>query len=270
MRGTERPATAPLSLVRGLQERAARAVPAVDQTILDGCWLRSTDSATTWWAGASLLHGDRAEADLPRAVDEAERFYTDRGAPALFQVCPACPPGLDIELARRGYVRRGVMSLLVADSSKVAQTATALSLHVDVTETLNDRWFAHLLTAQGMDADAEAEWRLLRGVEHPSGYATAFVADRAVAVGRAVRERDWAGLFSMATVEEARRQGAGRAVLAALAAWAADQDAGRLYLQVTEASTAAVGLYRRAGFEQACTYHYRGSKCLGERGMSDL
>jgi GNAT superfamily N-acetyltransferase len=61
----------------------------------------------------------------------------------------------------------------------------------------------------------------------------------------------------MATLRDARRIGAARAVLVALADWAHAAGAHRMYLQVTDESSAAVRLYRHAGFGVAGTYHYR-------------
>jgi GNAT superfamily N-acetyltransferase len=61
----------------------------------------------------------------------------------------------------------------------------------------------------------------------------------------------------MATLPDSRRLGAARAVLTALTEWADSAGAHRMYLQVTEERSAAVRLYRRAGFRVAGTYHYR-------------
>jgi Acetyltransferase (GNAT) family len=60
----------------------------------------------------------------------------------------------------------------------------------------------------------------------------------------------------MAILPDARRRGAGGAVLAALADWAVSQGFSRLYLQVEQNNTAALRLYRRTGFEEVCIYHY--------------
>jgi ribosomal protein S18 acetylase RimI-like enzyme len=46
-------------------------------------------------------------------------------------------------------------------------------------------------------------------------------------------------------------------VLAALARWAAERGARRLYLQVERDNPAALGLYARAGFRERYGYHYR-------------
>ena len=67
----------------------------------------------------------------------------------------------------------------------------------------------------------------------------------------------WAGVFGMATVPAARRTGAARAVLGALAAWAAERGAVGLYLQVEGDNAPALRLYESAGFAEAARYSYR-------------
>jgi ribosomal protein S18 acetylase RimI-like enzyme len=54
-----------------------------------------------------------------------------------------------------------------------------------------------------------------------------------------------------------RRRGLAVAVMAALAAWAAEQSVRRMYLQVADANAAALGLYRRLGFGRHHRYRYR-------------
>jgi ribosomal protein S18 acetylase RimI-like enzyme len=78
-----------------------------------------------------------------------------------------------------------------------------------------------------------------------------------VAVGLGVLEQGWVGVFCMNTRPEFRRQGAGQAVLRALAGWGDEAGATRMYLQVMEENQPAGGLYTRAGFGTLYTYHYR-------------
>jgi N-acetylglutamate synthase len=61
----------------------------------------------------------------------------------------------------------------------------------------------------------------------------------------------------MVTAPQARRRGAAGQVLAAIAAWAAQQSAPRLYLQVEQSNVPATQLYRACGFTEIATYHYR-------------
>jgi GNAT superfamily N-acetyltransferase len=242
--------------VRRLQERAARALPAADVEDADGWWLRHAPGCS-WWIGTVLPHGEAAPDDLARRVAAAERFYADRGAAARFQVTPgACPDRLDALLAARGYRRESPVSLRAAPTSLVLERlAPPAEVRVDVADRPDPAWFDTWLAVHGGDPDAE--WGLLARVELPCGYARATVGDEVVAVGRAVADTGWAGVFGMATRPRARGQGAGGAVLAALAGWALAHGNDGVYLQVERDNAPALRLYERAGFAEVCAYHYR-------------
>ena len=241
-----------------IQHRAARAVPAAAQDYREGCWLRYGDSEATWWAGAVLMHGSRQSPGLRTSIATAEDFYAARRAPARFQVCPACPADLDEELSRRRYAVKSVISLQVATAECMAAQPSAPSLQVDISEELTDEWFQLMLMAgHGQVADPAPEWRLQQRVNALSAYATASISGQQVAAGRAVADTGWVGMFNMTTLPHARRRGAASAVLAALADWAISQGCPQMYLQVERDNTAALRLYRHAGFEELCTYHYR-------------
>ena len=200
-----------------------------------------------------LPHG--VPVDLPGRIRTAEEFYAARGAPARFQISPAGPAGLDGALAGRGYRLDCPMSLCSAPTVRVVDRPAAADVKVDDRPT--DGWFAAWLAVHGTGADAAPDRDLLRRVDRPSGYACVVTGAGVVAVGRAVADTGWAGVFGMATLPAARRTGAGGQVLAALARWAAEQGAAHLYLQVERDNAAARRLYDRAGFTELCRYHYR-------------
>ena len=108
-------------LVRGLQERAAQAFPAVILEHLGGWWLRYADSGA-WWASSVLPHGDAAPSDLPGKIESVETFYARHGTRARFQISPgAAPAGLDEALAARGYRADSPMSLQSAPNGSVTE-----------------------------------------------------------------------------------------------------------------------------------------------------
>ncbi|MGK5741070.1 GNAT family N-acetyltransferase [Micromonospora sp. URMC 103] len=242
---------------RDLQERAARALPAEHVTWVDGWWLRDAPRCS-WWVGSVLPHGPADPAHLPHRVVTAERFYADRGAVARFQICPgACPDGLDGFLAARGYRRDSPMSLQVAATADVAGGTPSGALPVRVDDRPTADWFEVWRAVHGDGADPVAERAMLDRVTLPTAYARGVLGDDVVAVGRAVADGGWVGVFGMATLPGARGRGAARAVLAALARWAAGQRADRMYLQVERGNDPALRLYGRAGFRQLAAYHYR-------------
>lgn len=244
-------------LVRRLQERAARALPAEHVEHVGGWWLRRSTSCA-WWVGTVLPHAAAGPKELVRRVAGAERFYAMHGTTARFQISPrACPAALDTLLADRGYGRESPMSLQVAATTQVSACAPSESVQVRLDDVPTTAWFEVWHAVHGHGGDRRTEWNMLRRVERPSAYASAMIGDSVVAVGRVVADDGWAGVFGMATVPHARGTGAGRSVLAALADWADAQQADRLYLQVECGNIPALRLYERAGFGAVCTYHYR-------------
>ena len=83
-----------------------------------------------------------------------------------------------------------------------------------------------------------------------------FLADEPAAVGNAVVQGGWVGIFGMATQPCYRRRGLGRSVLRTLLAWGAEHGALSAYLQTEERNYAAQTLYFREGFDRAYRYHY--------------
>lgn len=244
-------------VVRGLQERAARALPAEHVTDVGGWWLRHAPSCA-WWVGTVLPHGAARPGELVRRVVGAEEFYAGHRAAARFQISPgACPEGLDTVLAERGYRRQSSMSLQAVSTARVLKQAPTPSLRVRLDDRPTHAWFEIWHALHGHGRDSRSEWDMLGRVERPCAYACAVIGDDVVAVGRAVADTGWAGVFGMATLPEARGKGAGCNVLAALADWAGAHEADRMYLQVEHDNVPALRLYERMGFSEICGYHYR-------------
>ena len=244
--------------VGSLQERAARAMPAEHVEIVDGWWLRHAPRSA-WWIGTVLPHGTSETADeLTHRIAAAENFYAQRHTAARFQITPgACAAGLDGQLAARGYRRESPMSLCTASVADVLERLPVDGMRVALTDRPTGPWFEAWYAVHGAGTDRGAGREQFERVPGASGYACAVVGDEVVAVGRVVADTGWVGVFGMATLPRARGRGAARAVLAALARWAAARRIERAYLQVERGNAAALRLYEGAGFTQLCGYHYR-------------
>lgn len=241
-----------------LEGLAFRAWPAAEVLERGGWRLRFTSGVTrranSVWPGPPAGTG----ADLDTRVDEALAFYAARGCPPRFQVSPwAEPAGLDEALAARGFEREAPVSVQVADTERVALPEPGGDLAARTTEAPSEEWLALAVGRSRFAAVAPVFGGILERLGDRAGYAWVRLDGAPVGVGLGVVEGGWCGVFHLLTVPEARRRGAARAVLAALAGWARTRGARRLYLQVERANAAALALHRGAGFREAYGYHYR-------------
>jgi ribosomal protein S18 acetylase RimI-like enzyme len=241
-----------------LQERAARAVPAGAVMRIGPWWLRHAPGCS-WWIGSVLPHGgaDSTRAELEALIRAAEAYTAERGIPTMLQMTPgAVHPDLDAVLEARGYERQASVSLQTATTADVLALAPRGALRVRLDERPTREWFDVWHSVAGGDPDPQ--WRLLRRIASERvAYASVELGDEPVAVGRAVAEDGWAGVFGMATRPQARGKGAAAAVLAALADWAAVNAAPYMYLQVEHENTGAMRLYGRVGFGELVPFHFR-------------
>jgi GNAT superfamily N-acetyltransferase len=250
------------ALGRALEELAHRAWPPIRERRLDGWVLResrgSSRRGNSVWARAPVT-------DLIAALREVRKFYTEAGLPPTFQITPVSQPSsLRDALDGAGYDDGGATDVCVADTDDLLAALGHGPLTGDgrMTVTLATHPSPTWLEVAGQVLSTFSSQRpgslsVLSALTAPTCYALLRIDSRPVAVGRAVSERGWMGIYSMATLPAARGHGAARSVLAALTDWATDAGARRAYLQVEETSTEARRLYVNVGFRPAYRYTYR-------------
>ncbi len=222
-----------------------------------GGWRLRAARGFTSRANSVLPLGDPG-APLDDAVATAEAFYRERGLPPRFAV-PAPLDGwdddpLDAVLAGRGYAVVTPTVVMTAAAAAVAESVHHAASRVDLDPAPDDAWRS-LYRYRGQQLPAFASDVLTGG--GPLAFASVREEGRTVAVGRAALAGRWAGVTAMEVAADRRRRGLGRAVLAALAAWAARSGARGLYLQVAEENGAGRALYERCGFGAHHRYRYR-------------
>ncbi|SDK72209.1 Acetyltransferase (GNAT) family protein [Nonomuraea jiangxiensis] len=196
--------------------------------------------------------------DLDGAIEAAEEFYREREQRCVFSLGPNAAPGLEDELARRGYEPVDPTIIMAGTSlSDFLDGATVGYGRGDSQVRIEGRpWAGWLETWWAVDgrftSEIEVAERICTGV--PAWYAAYEEDGVAVAVGRGVPQGDTLGIYCMATLPQARRRGLARRVLRALIRHSGTKSA---YLVTTAPNQAAQALYRSEGFEAAGSYHYR-------------
>jgi ribosomal protein S18 acetylase RimI-like enzyme len=98
---------------------------------------------------------------------------------------------------------------------------------------------------------------ILRNIRRPAGFAVASDEHGSpAAVGFAVEEDGWIGMFGVVTRTDQRRRGIGRRLIHSLLNWGRAGGAKNAYLQVVHSNEPAQSLYRQFDFAPAYAYRY--------------
>jgi ribosomal protein S18 acetylase RimI-like enzyme len=170
------------------------------------------------------------------------------------------PAGLDRHLADLGMARIDdtrvmVLASLDALTAEGAEAFDVRPIEATDPETFAD-WVGRARGSSAGERSAHAERIGKPAVPHHAVLAKDERGD-VVAAGLAVVEGDVAGLYDVFTAEAARGRGHAERVCRHLLAYAATQGATVGYLQVDAANEVARRIYRRLGFADGYSYHYR-------------
>lgn len=238
------------NLIEHLEAVSMTALPALRTAFLDGWVLRFSAGFTR--RGNSVHPLYTVPDDLEAAVAVCERLYDRHGLPTIFKHTPAVPSALVDLLLARGYQLEPGASVQVA-STRGLPDSGIVEIEPELTEEwltayfrLNERPVAHMPIMRDM----------LTRIPCPAGFAALRHNGQIVAVGLGVADRDWVGLYDIATDAAQRRQGLGRRLVSGLMHWGDQQGASQAYLQVHPLNTPALNLYAQLGFREVYPYTY--------------
>ena len=239
-------------LVRALEMHSALAWPAPEIVQVNGWEVRFTPGSRSRRINCVTPIAP-ASGTLDDTLALAKKLCDARALPCTLRVTPLGGAELATWLDAKGHGMTGdATSVQVAPLGRLAPTDTS----VRIAATCDAGWLAGLAASGAEREERDLVGRLLARVDAPQGFALIADDSGALAVGRAVVMNGLAGLFHIATAPAARRQGHGRAIVAALLQWAREQGAMRAYLQVLAANAPALALYRTFGFREAYRYDY--------------
>jgi GNAT superfamily N-acetyltransferase len=240
------------STIRLLEAVADRAWPPAQVCEHDGWELRATGPGIGRRVN-SVAPTETGALPLQEKVRFAEAFYRARGLVPIIKLTEAAQPaGLDAFLAARGYAVDAPVIILTRALAPGGAEPPRLPAAPD------DRWLEANAAVPGhYGAAPQAFLALLGRIAPPRAFAAVEAGEEAAAVGMAVADGPWVGLFEIGTRPGWRRLGLASAVVRQLLAWGAVRGATGAYLQVMEDNAPARALYERLGFGEAYRYWYR-------------
>jgi ribosomal protein S18 acetylase RimI-like enzyme len=243
-------------LIMELEARTFSAWSPLDQIEFGGWRLGCAQGYTRRANSVYPLAWSSDEAALHTQIDACERWYRDHQQAVCFKLTAASQPTtLSDILDTRGYAVAPGAFVMSADLTQGQhETAGGVSIETQLTE----RWLEALCEMNAAQAPHKAVIRQMLANDQAERYfATAYSATQPAAVGLAVRDGDYIGLFDIVTDESARRQGYGRRLVQALLHAGLAAGARTAYLQVIQRNVPAIALYESLGFVNCYEYWYR-------------
>jgi len=242
-----------------IEEAGLNAAQPPEQLLFDGWLLRFSPGKAR--RARSVQPIGAGHLSIDEKLDAVHRRYASQGLAPLIRITPfAQPPQLDAELARRGWKKFELTSVMSAPLDAFDAGDRVLPLPAKV-ESVDGAAFAAAV-GRLRDAPAEQVAAHARRLEaSPLSASTtrllARIDDEIVAAGQVIVEQELAGLYDIVTAAAHRGRGLAEALCRRLLDGAVRASARTGYLQVGVDNVAARRLYARLGFVEQYRYWYR-------------
>ncbi len=245
-------------MIRLVEELALNAWPSLQTIHYDGWLLRFADGYTRRANSVNPLYSSCIDPIVK--IPYCEEVYTARRQDVVFKMTSAVlPEDLDATLAARGYGEAARTSVQTLDLASIDQARTQ---DVSVTSDLAGDWIAAFCRLNNVDdRHVPTMTRMLNNIVPTRGFMALRQDDQPdgeiIAVGLAVIERGYVGLFDIVTAPHLRNRGLGTRLVLGLLDWGRANGANHAYLQVMHSNAPALHLYARLGFNAIYSYWYR-------------
>jgi GNAT superfamily N-acetyltransferase len=234
-----------------VEETCLNAWPALREVLLDGWVLRFSGGLTRRANSANPL---RPVSHVELRACEA--LYRRSGLPTIFRVVSLTDPLVDERLAEAGYTGEGESCVLYAPMKDIA---VGRDPEVKLLDQPTPEWFAAMAALQNHSSEQAAIYRrIVDQLAIPAAFAALSDEGGTTALAYGALHNDLLCYESVITDRGRRRQGWGRRIVYALAAWASDQGAVGACLEVEAHNAPALALYAAIGLKRELyRYHYR-------------
>lgn len=240
--------------IRLLEEITLNAWPAL-QTVYDDGWvLRFSQGYTRRANSVNPLYFPTEKLD--EKIRRCESWYRARKQDTVFKMTPlALPKELDGVLARQGYKEEAVTSVQTASLEIIDTPPKEI---ITLAHSLSEDWVALFCRLRGLNLRyLDTMRQMISSISPTHCFAVLYRDNQPAALGFAVIEKGYVGLYDITTDENMRNRGIGRQLVLYLLQWGKAQGATNAYLQVMTDNAPALHLYESLGFSEVYQYWYR-------------
>jgi len=240
------------TLHRKIEECGFNALPAAHTLHYDGWLIRMTADGPKRANSINPLHASTLP--LKQKLAYCRNLFAQMQVPLIYRLTNhECNAELDACLQADGLEKIDESIVMAYDLAQLAPGADAAYREHDA-----EAWIGQMMSLDAApQARKLAHAGLLRMVALPAIYGSMQIEGHCAAIGLAVIDGDYAGLFDIATAPALRGNGYARALTLSLLQRAKERGANTAYLQVVAANLPALMLYQSLGFQACYRYWYR-------------
>ncbi len=244
------------NLVRKLELIAFAAWPSLEHQRIAGWIARASNGVTRRANSAFTLNGSSCDY-LSDAIKKVIDFYQVRNLIPRFQMThESVPNHLDAKLAELGFTIELEVSIQTTNIETISSIEPNFEVIIDTQPSspwLNCYVKGNQFTKESLNTRS----RIIRQIQPQKAFAAVTIDKNVFGIGLGVIEKKWLGLFSLTVLPKFRRLGIATAINHALAVWAKNLGAEKVYLQVWTKNESAMNLYQKISFKEAYRYWYR-------------
>ncbi|MFB5673491.1 GNAT family N-acetyltransferase [Paenibacillus terreus] len=238
-----------------IEELSLNALPAFHQMSIDGWIARYADGYTKRANSVNPIYCGEG-ISVERKLLACENFYTNVGLNPVFKMTPFVhPDNLDELLEHMGYEKADLSSV---QTLKLDHIDEAQMEDVKISAEIDDEWMDVFARFTALPAEHMAIKRKMLSLPLLNkAFMILYKNSAPVACVTGIMEREWLGIYDLATHPEHRGQGYARELVLKLLQWGKRQGAGYSYLQVLKDNGPALRLYGKLGYREVYAYWYR-------------
>ncbi len=230
--------------------------PAREEKTIKGWLLRAHDGVTAR-ANAVYPYTNESNIELSALIEEAIKFFEERGHPPIFKMTDVCrPEGLDLKLTDLEFEVEMRTHLKIAPIDNLTSISPTIIVKID--ETVPSDWFEAYAESSGYsDRAISARRSIIEDIKLRKAFASVLIDGKIAGLGLGVVNNGWLGLFSIVVYSQYRRKGIGTSINQALGSWGKQLGAENAFLQVEFDNHTSIAMYETMGFKTLYDYWYR-------------
>jgi N-acetylglutamate synthase len=236
--------------LRRLELAGLNALPA-QRTVFIGGWVARLTGGGLRRVNSVTCLDPQDIADPSRGIGRVEALFRAARLPPVFRITPLTPPALEAALADRGW--RAVDEQIVMQMDLTPPLRAPQDRFPSEPESA---WFDVLAAEMAAPRLADAR-TCISLLALPSFFPLLRQGKTPSCCARVTLDGGLAGVFELATIPPARREGLARQILFESLEAAGARGARTAWLQVWAVNHAAIALYRSLGFTEAYRTRYR-------------